>query len=259
MESALDYHTAKALLEWQVEFGVDEAISEQPVNRFEVKPAPKKVAAAAAPVAPAIVPGIAQKPAEVDGVELARAAASGAGDIGALKSALAEFDACELKRGARNLVFADGALGSRVMVIGDAPTRDEDREGRPFVGDAGVLLDKMFGAIDLGREQGVYLTTVLPWRLPRNQDVQPRDLAMMVPFLERHVALAKPEVLVLMGNLACQATLKKRGMSRLRGEWSEAMGLPALPMLHPEALLRSPEKKREAWADLLSLKARLRG
>lgn len=255
MESAIDYHTAKAMLEWQVEFGVTETICDAPVNRFEVKPEPKPPKPA--PVAE-VVRGIAKKVADVDGAELARAAASAAGDIAALRAALDGFEACELKRGARNLVFADGIAGARLMVIGDAPGRDEDREGRSFVGDAGLLLDKMLSAIDLSRAKDVYLSTVLPWRLPRGQDVQPDDLAMMVPFLERHVALAKPDFLVLMGNIACQAVLGKRGISRMRGQWAEGMGLPVLPMLHPETLLRTPEKKREAWTDLLSLKAKLK-
>ncbi|WP_293452093.1 uracil-DNA glycosylase [Planktotalea sp.] len=254
MESALDYHTAKALLEWQVEFGVTETISDTPINRFEVKPEPKKMAVAA--VAETVAPVQRSK---VSGVDLARSAAAGAGDVAALRAALGAFEECDLKRGARKLVFADGVFGSRVMIIGDAPERDEDREGRPFVGDAGVLLDKMLGAIDLNRSENVYLTTALPWRLPRNQEPKSDDLAMMLPFLERHVALAKPEFVVLMGNIACQAVLKKRGISRLRGEWGEAMGVPVLPMYAPEYLLGNPEKKREAWADLLSLKARLRG
>ena len=255
MEPALDYHTAQALLEWQVEFGVTETICDAPVNRFEVKPEPKKTPK---PVEPAIKPGIAQKPAEVDGAVLARAAASGAGDLAALKAAMSDFEACELKRGARNLVFADGVAGARVMIIGEAPNRDEDREGKLFIGDTGILLDKMLGAIGLSRAENVYLTKALPWRLPRNQEPKPEDLAMMLPFLERHVALAKPDFLILFGNIACQAVLKKRGITRLRGEWVEAMGVPALPMFHPSYLLNNPDKKREAWADLLSLKARLR-
>ncbi|MEN8894333.1 uracil-DNA glycosylase [Planktotalea arctica] len=260
MESQLDYHTAKALLEWQVEFGVTETISDVPVNRFEVAPEPKAkpvlVAAAQARAAP--VRPMHPAPVEVDGTALARAASAGAHDIAALKVAMAGFEACELKRGARNLVFADGTPGARVMVIGEAPGREEDRDGLPFVGAAGQLLDKMLGAIDLSRTENAYLTNVLPWRPPQNREATPEEIAMLLPFLERHVTLAKPDFLVLMGNVACQAVLGKRGITRLRGEWDEAMGLPVLPMFHPAYLLRNPEKKREAWADLLSLKARLR-
>jgi uracil-DNA glycosylase family 4 len=259
MESArmtsLEYHTAKALLEWQVEFGADEAIAEEPINRFEVKPEPKKVVPPTA--APAIETGPAPVAATFDGAALARDVAMSAQDVDALKAALAGFEACELKRGARNLVFADGVLGSRVMVIGEAPSRDEDREGMPFVGDTGLLLENMLKAIGMSRSENVYLTNVIPWRLPRGGDVSADDLAMMLPFLERHVALAKPDVLVLMGNIACQAVLGKRGITRMRGQWAQAMGLPVLPMFHPEYLLSNPLKKREAWADLLALKAKL--
>jgi len=255
MESALDYHTAKALLEWQVEFGVDETISEAPINRFDLKPEPKK--SAPATLAPPVQTGPAPVAREVNGVALAREAAIGAQTVTALREALERFEACELKRGARNLVFSDGTFGARVMVIGEAPNRDEDKEGRPFVGAAGQLLDNMLKAIDLSRAETVYLANAIPWRLPRGGDVSSENIEMMLPFLERHVALAKPEVIVLMGNIACQAILGKRGITRMRGEWAEAMGVPVLPMFHPEYLLHNTLKKREAWADLLALKAKL--
>ncbi len=103
----------------------------------------------------------------------------------------------------------------------------------------------------------VYITNVLPWRPPQNRDPKPIEIAMMKPFLEKHIALAKPEVLVIVGNWSAQALLGKRGITRLRGQWTEAQGLPALPMFHPAYLLRSPEFQREAWADLLELKAKL--
>jgi len=174
---------------------------------------------------------------------------------------MAEYDHCDLRKGARNLVFCDGVPGSRVMIIGEAPGRDEDRIGKPFVGRAGQLLDRMLAAIDLGRDRegtgSVYITNVLPWRPPQNRDPKPDEMAMMLPFLKRHIALAKPDVLVVMGNVSCQALLGKRGITRLRGHWSEAEGLPVMPMFHPAYLLRNPAAKREAWADLLDLRARL--
>ena len=156
------------------------------------------------------------------------------------------------------MVFSDGVPGARVMIIGEAPGRDEDREGRPFVGRAGQLLDRMLAAIDLSRASSVYITNVLPWRPPQNRDPMPEEIAMMQPFLHRHIALANPDVLVVAGKHSCQARLGKRGITRLRGGWTEAQGKPALPMFHPAYLLRNPAAKREAWADLLSLKARLR-
>ena len=259
MESALDFHTAKALLEWQVELGATEAIADAPVNRYEV---PEKLAK---PAVTQVVERATPRSVEtVDAVAEARRLAQGAQDLDGLRAAMDRFEHCELKRGARNLVFADGNATARVMIIGEAPGRDEDREGRPFVGRAGQLLDKMLAAIDLSRsaetaDDAVYITNVLPWRPPQNRDPKPEEIAMLLPFVERHVALVQPQVIVLMGNISCQAGLGKRGITRLRGNWTEAYGTPCLPMFHPAYLLRSPHAKREAWADLLELKARLRG
>lgn len=257
MESALDFHTARALLDWQIELGATEAIGDIPVNRYEVPEKVEKPAVAQAPV-------MAPTEARVDVVAEARAMAARAQDLDGLRAAMAAFEHCELKRGARNLIFADGNPQARVMIIGEAPGRDEDREGRPFVGRAGQLLDRMLAAIDMDRkaedaERAVYITNVLPWRPPQNRDPKPEEIAMLLPFVERHVALIKPQVVVLMGNISCQAGLGRRGITRLRGTWTEAYGTPCLPMFHPAYLLRSPHAKREAWADLLALQARLRG
>lgn len=255
MES-VEYHHAKALLEWQVELGALDAVQDTPVNRYDVPAAVEKPKKAAEPVAPGIVAQV-----KVDAVAVAERLAAGAQNLDELRAAVAGFELCELKKGARNLVFSDGVPGAKVMLVGEAPGRDEDREGRPFVGRAGQLLDKMLGAIDMGRareDAPVYITNVLPWRPPQNRDPKPEEIAMMRPFLMRHIALAQPKVLVVVGNWACQALLGKRGITRLRGQWVEAAGLPALPIFHPAYLLRSPEFKREAWADLLSLKAKLR-
>ena len=245
---------ALAALQWQIELGADEAIQEAPVNRFEIAPAPQPAPQPAAPVAaPAIDP-----------VAEARALAGAAADLPALHAAIASFEHCALRRGARNTVFADGTPAAQVMIVGEAPGRDEDREGRPFVGAAGRLLDRMLAAIGLSRqspdaENAVYIANVLPWRPPRNRDPEPAEIAMMLPFLERHIELAAPDLIVPMGNISCQALLGRRGITRLRGNWTEVFGRPALPMFHPAYLLRSPERKRESWADLLELKARLQG
>lgn len=256
MDSGLDYHTARALLEWQIELGVTETIGETPVNRYEL---PDKQKPVAAPVAPTAVPQAVLPKTEQDPVDVACALAAKARSVDDLKTALGSFDLCDLKKGARNLVFADGVPGSRVMIIGEAPGRDEDQQGRPFVGRAGQLLDRMLAAIDLKRTENVYITNVLPWRPPQNRDPNSDEIGMMKPFLERHVALAKPDVLVLMGNISCQTVLGRRGITRMRGKWDQAWGLPVLPMLHPAYLLRQPGSKRETWADLLELNARLRG
>lgn len=260
MESGISYYQAKALLEWQVELGVDEAICESPVNRYEIpaaapKTAPKPVAA---PEAAAVV-----KPQQVDPVAVAKSAAAGAGDLAALQAALAGFQHCELKRGARTTVFADGNPAARVMIIGEAPGREEDQQGKPFVGRAGQLLDQMLGAIDMARAsedaaKAVYITNILPWRPPQNRDPNPAELAMLMPFVQRHVELVAPDLIVLMGNISCLALLGRKGITRLRGHWQDVLGRPALPMFHPAYLLRTPHAKREAWADLLALQARLR-
>lgn len=260
MESALEWHRARALLEWQLEMGVDEAISDSPVDRFALEQAARDQAKARqSQVAQAPKPG-APVPKEVgpDPVVVAQQAAKAAGSLEALRAAMDGYEHCELKRGARSLVFADGTPGARVMIIGEAPGREEDRQGKPFVGAAGQLLDRMLEAIGLSRADSVYITNVLPWRPPQNRDPKPDEIAMLQPFLQRHIALAAPEVLILMGNISCQAMLGKRGISRLRGTWDEAAGRPALPMFHPAYLLRNPAAKAEAWADLLELQAKLR-
>jgi len=251
----MDRQAALAALEWQVELGATEAIGDAPVNRYALeKTAPKPKPAAAAPAPPAM-------PA-ADPVAEGRALAAGAASLPDLEAALAGFEHCELKRGAMNLVFADGRPGARVMIVGEAPGREEDLAGKPFVGRAGQLLDRMFAAIGLSRESpdpeaALYITNVLPWRPPQNRDPAPDEIAMMLPFVERHVELAAPDFLVAMGNHACAALLGRRGITRLRGQWSEALGLPCLPMFHPAYLLRTHAAKREAWADLLELRARL--
>ncbi|WP_204115669.1 uracil-DNA glycosylase [Shimia biformata] len=259
LDTHLDYHAARALLEWQVELGVTEAILDVPVNRYDLPdtgPKPRRAASAGATAAPVV------QTRSVDPVAEARKAAEAATDLDGLRAAMAGFEHCDLKNGARSLVFSDGNPAARVMVIGEAPGRDEDRAGKPFVGRAGQLLDRMFAAIDMGRDaqmsaQSVYITNVLPWRPPQNRDPKPEEIQMMVPFLQRHVEIVAPEVLVLMGNISCQAAIETRGITRLRGKWHEAFGKPALPMFHPAYLLRQPHAKRQAWADLLSLKARL--
>lgn len=255
MESAQEWHSARAALIWQLEMGADEAILDAPVNRYDA-PKPAPVVATTAPI-------VVAAPAE-DMVKIAAAMAAKAQSLDDLRDAITAYDHCDLKKGARNTVFADGMPKARVMVIGEAPGRDEDIEGRPFVGRAGQLLDKMLAAIDLSRSSpdtpsAVYITNILPWRPPQNRDPKPEEISMMMPFVQRHVELVDPDFVVLMGNISCQGILGQRGITRLRGTWAEAWGKPAMPMLHPAYLLRNPSAKREAWADLLDLKSKLLG
>ncbi|WP_341862849.1 uracil-DNA glycosylase [Gymnodinialimonas sp. 57CJ19] len=258
------YWDTLAALEWQVELGADEAMLDDPLDRFDLptpvampKPEGRKAPAGApTPAAPAR-----QAAPKVDAVAIARQMAEAAGTLEALKTAMAGFEHCQLRRGARNLVFGEGAPSARVMVVGEAPTRDEDTQGKPFVGAEGALFDKMFAAIGLDRAkegaEGVYVANILPWRPPQNRELAPEELAMMAPFMQRHIALIAPDVLVVMGNDACAGLLGRRGVSRMRGNWGEVAGTPALPMYRPGFLLRNPAAKREAWADLLAIKARL--
>lgn len=272
----LDHRAALALLQWHLELGADEPIGDAPVDRyaavaetpFAVRPeghAPTPSGPAARspasqpPAAPAAPP--ASAPA-ADPVRAARQTAEAAADLAALQDAIAAYPHCALRNGARSTVFADGRAGARVMVIGEAPGREEDQQGLPFVGRAGQLLDRMFAAIGMARtapdlERALYITNILPWRPPENRRPTAEECAMLLPFVERHVALAEPEVLVLMGNTPAQALLGTGGITRLRGQWREVLGRPALPMFHPAYLLRNPAAKREAWADLLALSARL--
>ena len=243
----LDWHMARAALQWQAELGVSDAVCDAPINRYEVPTQNLKPSTVAATPAGA--------PHAVDPVAVAEVAAAAAGDLPALKLALQNFSHCDLRRGARNLVFGGGAAGARVMILEDAPGRAEDLQGLPFAGPAGQLLDKMFVAIGLNRAEEVYAASVIPWRPPQDREASSAEIAMMQPFARRHIILAAPQVVICVGNISCQAVLGKRGLNKLRGAWQEGFALPVLPMVHPQVLLRQPARKKQAWQDLLILKA----
>lgn len=265
---ALDAETALALLEWQVEMGVDEPILDEAIDRFEL-PTSKPAEAALPPLQmqaqPTAPPPVGDDSANLDALLAeAQALAASADTLEALATVQEAYDGIELKKGARNFCFADGNPKARVLILGEAPGDEEDRQGRPFVGRAGQLLDRMFDAIGLSRtavdaEKSLYIMNVLTWRPPGNRDPSPEEIALSMPFVRRHIELAAPDLIVLMGNIPCQSALGRRGILRLRGTWAEAFGRPVLPMTHPAYLLRNPPAKREAWADLLSLSARLSG
>lgn len=270
MAQDMTHEAMLAALDYQIAMGADLCIADAPLDRYALsaQEAERKREAAAAshaphaPGGPMPAPSVPAVP-KPDVVEQARTAAGGAETLEDLRAALAAYEHCELKMAARSLVFSDGGPQARVMILGEAPGRDEDIQGKPFVGRAGHLLDRMFAAIGLARSapdpsQALYITNVLPWRPPQNREPTPEEIAMMTPFVERHIALAAPDLLVLMGNIACQAMLERRGITRLRGNWVEVCGLPALPMFHPAFLLRNPAAKRESWADLLQIQKRLR-
>jgi DNA polymerase len=193
----------------------------------------------------------------------ARRLAAAAASLGDLQAAIAAFDGCPLKLTATSTVFADGVPGAAVMIVGEAPGEEEDRQGKPFVGPAGRLLDRMLAPIGLARDRNVYITNVLPWRPPGNRKPSAAEMATCLPFLERHVVLARPSLLVVVGGTAATALLDRtEGITRLRGRWfaferpGEA-SIPVLATFHPAYLLRTPTAKRESWRDLLSLQRRL--
>ncbi len=179
-----------------------------------------------------------------------------------LRSGLAAMENCALKHTASNLCFADGNAGARLMIIGEVPGRDEDRIGMPFVGATGQLLDRMLASIGLDRSS-VYLTTLFPWRPPGNRTPTDEEIAMLLPWLYRHVQLANPDMLLLLGGAAAKLVFNaKEGILKLRGKWKnvdfgDGVLRPVLASLHPSYLIRSPAQKRLAFDDLLSLAARL--
>ena len=239
-----------------MEMGVDEALLEAPLDRYASNSKANPQLASQE-----FTPEIVAEPA-VDPVKAAQVAAGSIASREALRDAMAAFEHCELKFGARNLVFSDGNPNARVMIIGEAPGREEDLQGKPFVGRAGQLLDRMFAAVGLSRsaelaKQSFYVTNVLPWRPPQNRDPKPDEIAIVWPFLEKHIQLVSPYIIVAMGNISCQALLGERGITRLRGKMQNRYGVNILPMFHPAFLLRNPIAKRETWADLLKLRTML--
>lgn len=271
-----------ALLAWYEELGVSECALEDPPALVDV--APPALAASAAPVAaPARRPEARSRPpaqeqtrqtpaARQAGADsnhlaaiLARAAeAAGAcADLDSLRQAIADFDGSPLRETATNLVFADGNPEASLMVLGEAPGADEDRQGRPFVGVSGQLLDRMLACIGFDRST-LYISNILPWRPPGNRQPSPAEIGMFLPFVRRHIALVKPTAMLLLGGTALKALGDtNQGIMRTRGHWFdlEIPGLPdpvpALPTFHPAFLLRQPAQKRASWRDLLALRARL--
>jgi uracil-DNA glycosylase len=269
---ATDRESLAALLRWYAAMGVDCAISEQPVDRFAQSAQPAAPKASAAPPAekarPLSPPGPERQspraPAPAAALSHDAAAASArdqaarAQNLGELREKLAAFEGCALKNSATQLVFADGAPDARIMIVGEGPGADEDRIGKPFVGRAGQLLDKMLAAIGLDRSK-VYIANVVPWRPPGNRTPTPQELALCLPFVRRQIELVSPEFLVLLGAAAAQTLLnEKEGIMRLRGHWRDyrcgEKTIRALPMLHPAYLLRAPLRKAQAWRDLRTLK-----
>jgi uracil-DNA glycosylase family 4 len=262
---ALTAQEAAEALRWWSEAGVDLALDETPHDRFAesaapaARRAPTPIAASPLRAPEAAKPAATFAAAPDDAARSAREAAAAARTLEELRAALERFEGCSLKTTATQLVFADGAPDARIMLVGEAPGADEDRIGRPFVGRAGQLLDRMLASIGLDRTK-VYIANVVPWRPPGNRTPTPQETAVCLPFVRRQIALVAPRLLVCLGGSATQTLLGvKEGITRTRGVWRDYEGddgasIPTLPMFHPAYLLRQPAAKRQAWADLRKLK-----
>ena len=261
--------TIQQLLTFYLEAGVDCALTEEPVNRLsdpDLVPAPREIpapreTAATEPVrtSPATIPAARAEPAPLPeaAIMLAREAARTAPSLDVLRALLEKFDGCALKATATRLVFADGNPRARIMFVGEAPGREEDIEGLPFVGRSGKLLDRMIAAIGLDRGNA-YIANVIPWRPPGNRTPTPQETQICLPFIQRQIELVNPDVLVTLGNPSTQTLLSTReGIMKTRGRWFDydtgTRVIRALATFHPAYLLRSPPYKRMAWQDLRSI------
>lgn len=269
-ETMVDRRQKLAALEWMVAMGADEAVADSPADRRKSarQAAEPPVAAPVVPEEPAAAPPALREPgpeaplAPAQGAADAREAAAAAVDLASLRAALERFEGCALKQTATNLVLARGNPDAPVMFIGEAPGAEEDREGLPFVGASGRLLDRMLSFIGLD-EQSVYITNIIFWRPPGNRSPTDAETAACLPFVRRHVALVRPRLLVTLGRPAMNTVLGlNSGINKARGRWIEyGEGLdapiPAMPTFHPAYLLRNPAQKRETWMDFLSLREKL--
>ncbi|MBA4791001.1 MAG: uracil-DNA glycosylase [Rhizobiales bacterium] len=289
MDSTLS--TLSEILAFHAQAGVDVALEEAPVNRFATAAAARELQRTAAPapqarpaVAPArpqaapagpqgarpapasqgapvfSMPNVSAPPPD-EAVMAAREAARAAGSLEELRDILERFDGCPLKRTATRLVFADGNPQARVMLVGEAPGRDEDAQGLPFVGRSGRLLDLMLAAIGLDRTSA-YIANVIPWRPPGNRTPTPQETAICLPFIRRQVELADPDILICLGNPSAQTLLGvTEGITKTRGRFfpydTGTRTIKAMPTFHPAYLLRTPLGKRLVWRDLLEVEAAL--
>jgi len=255
-----------ALLAWYVDMGVDVAVDELPVDRLAAPPTPPEIVPKTVEFpAPTFLSAgnqpAATVPASNETAQAARTTAKSAQTLDALREALDGFEGCNLKLTATRLVFADGNPEARVMFIGEAPGRDEDLQGLPFVGRSGQLLDRMLSAIGLDR-RSAYIANVVPWRPPGNRTPTPQETAICRPFIDRQIELVDPDFLVCLGGAAAKELMStSEGILRLRGRWRDfdtgTRKIKVMATLHPAYLLRQPLQKRLAWRDFRMVKAAL--
>ena len=270
----------RALLAFYVEAGVDTALDEAPVNRFGAEvPDPRPAQRPAGPpsdalrqAAPSRTQSAPSRPSPSRGsgstppppdaaIMAAREAAARAANLEELRAMLEKFEGCALRSTAKQLVFADGNPHARVMLVGEAPGREEDLAGLPFVGRSGQLLDRMLAAIGLDRN-GVYIANVVPWRPPGNRTPTPQESQICLPFIKRQIELADPDILVCLGGPSAAALLGMTdGIRKFRGRWrayhTGTREIRAIATFHPAYLLRSPLEKRFAWRDFQAVRAAL--
>ena len=237
--------------------GVTEVISDSPVDRFAVQTQETEKPIVQKTVSPRLYPPVTTFVAENASPPVA------AQNLEQLRSLLEQFDGCGLKKTAQNLVFGTGkAQNPDVMIIGEAPGEQEDRQGLPFVGASGRLLDLMLSSVGLSRESSVYITNVVPWRPPVNRKPSEDEIAACLPFLRRHILLVNPKILLLLGGISLSAVLRvSEGITKARGIWhsyeQDGLCLPAIASFHPAYLLRTPAQKKNSWNDLLCVRAKL--
>ena len=244
---------------WQDDAGINETLAENPINRLTGLIQTSTVE-----------PENLEMPDIREGKALDTTSANYSGNtldeitnLRDLRSVISEYEGCSLKNTANNLVFSDGEENATIMLVGEAPGADEDRQGKPFVGVSGQLLDRMLASIGLDRAS-IYISNIIPWRPPGNRQPTPNEIDLCLPFIKRHIQLIDPKVLVLVGGTAAKSLLnKKEGIMRLRGRWFEYdvdggdTTIPAFPIFHPAFLLRSPVQKSNAWKDLIQIKSKL--
>ncbi|MAH84745.1 MAG: hypothetical protein CBB68_10485 [Rhodospirillaceae bacterium TMED8] len=257
----------RASIEWHQLVGVNEAIAPTPQNRLAVKQPPADpIPLQPSPsdhthevlASPKTLPRSSDQP-KKSAIELAATANT----LSALRRSLESFEGCTLMKTATNLVFADGQIGSKILFIGEAPGAEEDREGVPFVGPSGRLLDKMLASIEL-RRSDVMISNLVFWRPPGNRTPTQQEAAICMPFVERLIELVSPQILVPLGGPAAKSLLgQTQGIGRLRGKWYNfetsrtPYPIPSTPIFHPAYLLRTPMQKRTAWSDLRLIRNKL--
>jgi uracil-DNA glycosylase family 4 len=262
----LDRRAVESLLAFWADAGVEAAYGDTPIDRLAQGAAlltARRAPAGLPPPAPGRAPARAAGPDISSALADARRMAAAAPDLASLATAIAAFEGCALKHeGATQAVFSRGPADAPMMIIGEGPGADEDRQGEPFVGRAGKLLDRMLGAA--GLEGRAFITNTVFWRPPGNRTPTPAEQAVCAPFLHRAIQLVQPRILMLVGGAAAKSILREeQGILSLRGRWFDwkmeggDVELPALPTLHPAFLLRQPAAKKKAWTDLLMVAERL--